>query len=490
MKNVKPVVLVILDGFGFKKDPYDNAIAQAAIPNMHRLIATYPHTLLRASGSAVGLPEGMIGNSEVGHLTIGAGRIIKQPLTIINDAIADGSFFNNATLMSQLKNLAASGKTLHIMGLLSDAGVHSSIHHLIAFCTAAHTAGVARIIIHPFSDGRDVAPKSAAHYLAYLEKEIAQYPEITIGSLHGRFYAMDRNKNMDRTEKTYLALTTPHTTSADWRSVVNANYARGITDEFIEPTPLKDFTPIQNGDGVIFFNFRPDRARQLVTMLTETDSSLSGQKNHPSLSFCITPVTYGAHMSTTALYTLAPIEHTLKEELARMHKTMFSIAETEKYAHVTYFFNGEKEDTLPGEERVLIPSLPATTYKNLPEMSAPQITAKVLESLQHDPKDFYLINYANADMVGHSGDFNATVKAVKCLDVQIGHLYAAIKKMGGTLIITADHGKAEDMYDEQANQPRTAHTNNPVPLIVCKKGVDVSELRGLSDIKGLIMGLM
>lgn len=490
MKPVHPIVLIILDGFGYSPKRDYNAIAQAHTPHLDYLRATYPHTVLEASGPAVGLPPGMIGNSEVGHLTIGAGEIIKQPETVINHEIADGSLFKNPVLVRNLQKIAATKKTLHIMGLLSDAGVHSDIKHLFALCTAAHEQNVARIIVHPFLDGRDVSPHSAERYMQELEQFIEQYPEISIGSIHGRYYAMDRDHHYDRTKKSYEVLTQPQEhIASSWRDALAQTYAQGISEEFLIPVQLDRSALVYDGDGIIFFNYRPDRARQLTTCFVEQPFSELVSAKNISLDFFITPVSYGSNIDTQALLPNPAIKETLKDALAKKHKTMFSIAETEKYAHVTYFFNGQREAIEPGEERMLIHSLPVERYSQAPQMSAALITQAVLNSLAHNPKDFYLINYANADMVGHSGDLHATIQAVEYLDKQIGELYAAISKMGGVMIITADHGKAEDMYDAATNQPRTAHTTNPVPLIVTKKDMNLSSIKGLSDIKNLVLRL-
>jgi len=475
-----PLALVILDGFGLRTEKKYNAIAQAKTPHLDAWFKKYPHTQLKASGTAVGLLKGYIGNSEVGHLTMGIGRVIKQPITLINEAINNGSFFTNPLLVKSLNLLATSGKTLHILGLLSDAGVHAHIKHMLAFIDAAVAQKIDTIMIHPILDGRDTPPQSAATYLQQLADYIHDLPNVHIGSIQGRFYAMDRDHNWDRTQQAVNVLLHVQKKQFDtWSELLEYWYAQGVTDEFIPPSQLKSFKPIHKNDGIIFTNYRPDRARQLTQRLL----------SEVQLAFFITPVAYSHKLKTTVLFPQKDIKDTLKEILSNHGYTIFSCAETEKYAHVTYFFGGGREKPFKGEVQQLIPSLPAQNYAQYPEMSAKEITQAVLHSLNTDPKEFYLINYANADMVGHSGNMQATIKAVECLDKQLGKLYKAfVQDHGGILIITADHGNAEDMFDEKSQQPRTAHTTNPVPFIVINsKTPDLSHLKGLSDIAPFIL---
>lgn len=478
----KPTILVILDGFGYSQEKKYNAIAQAHTPTLDYLLAHYPHALLHASGESVGLLPNYIGNSQVGHTTIGAGKIIKQPVTQIHESIENNSFFTNPILQKKLTQLKNSEHTLHIMGLLSDAGVHSHIKHLFAFITAAHDIGIQNIIIHPFLDGRDVPPKSAEKYLRELSEKIKNLKGVEIGSLHGRYYAMDRDKNWDRTEASVQALTIPGThTQNSWQEILEKYYAQNITDEFIPPTQLEQTRAIKPGDGIIFINFRPDRARQLTKKLLT---------HNPA--FIITPVPYNNNLQTTALFEKPKITNTLLDKLHAQNKTVFLIAETEKYAHITYFLSGGRENKLPNETRILVPSIPAKNYIDHPCMSAQEITKHVLDSLKNSPKDFYIINYANADMVGHSGDLPATIKAIECLDTQLKKLYeTVVEKLDGTLYITSDHGNAEIMFDEQTNQPHTAHTTNPVYFIAVKKELKDSgqtlKLTQLTDIAPFIV---
>lgn len=489
MKNKKPQLLVILDGYGYRKALKGNAIAQAHAPFMTKMMCEYPHAFLEASGTAVGLPEGYIGNSQVGHMTIGAGRIIEQPVTQINSAIENGSFFKNPELIAALETLKKKKSTLHIMGLLSDAGVHSHLDHLFAFIKAAVQHKIQKIVIHPFVDGRDVATHSASDYLKKLEKFIKPYPQVSIGSIHGRLYAMDRDNNFDRSLLSYYALTKKGELEFNsWQEGLLYYYDLGLTEEFIPPFQLHNEGLVKAEDGIIFFNFRPDRARQLTSLF------VAPERNNVAfipLTFFITPVMYESELPTTVLFPQTTIEGTLKELLSREGKTIFSIAETEKYAHVTYFFDGRHEAPFATETRVLVPSIKTKSFAPFPCMSAPEITKKVIASLTSDPADFYLINYANADMVGHSGDMAATVKAIECLDRQLAELYScAIEKLNGTMYITADHGKAEQMISPDDTK-NTAHTTNKVPFIMIEKDLaDVLTplpVHQLADIAQLIL---
>jgi 2,3-bisphosphoglycerate-independent phosphoglycerate mutase len=491
----KPTLLVILDGFGSAPPGPYNAISQAQTPHLRTWFKDYPCAYLKASGTAVGLPFGYIGNSEVGHETIGAGRIIQQPLTIINNAIKSQSIENNKTLAEAFQYLACAKKPLHIMGLLSDAGVHSHVDHLYAFIKLAKHFTINQTYLHLFLDGRDVPPQSASHYLKTLETTLIQEKYGTLASLHGRFYAMDRDKNWDRTEKSYRTLTYHKlSTFSSWQEILNYYYNQGITDEFIPPTQLTPEGIIKHNDGILCFNFRPDRIRQLTACFL--DPQRTGLNiTPPQLSCFISPYPYASYLHTQALFEHTPVNNTLKEVLAAHHKKMFTIAETEKYAHVTYFFNGEKEEPLQGETRVMISSIKAKTYVEHPCMKAPEITDAVIEALHSQQYDFYLINYANADMVGHSGNVPATIQAIECLDQQLKRLYDnVIKRYQGTLYITADHGKAEQLWDEKTNQPCTAHTTNLVPfLAINQQYVEQSvmlSLQELSDIAPYILKKM
>ncbi len=494
--STQPTMLIVLDGFGYREQKKYNAIALAKTPVLDLLLKEYPHALLAASGQAVGLPHGSNGNSEVGHVTLGAGRIIRQDATIISDAIKNGQFFSNPVLLEQLNECEKKSSRVHILGLLSDGGVHSDISHAIAFLQAAKKAGIKHAFVHAILDGRDVAPRSARVYLEQLERAFETLNYGTLGSLHGRFYSMDRDKNWERTALSYCCLTQAQEIRFDsWRSAITYYYNDQIFDEFIPPTQLHNDSLIKDGDAVIFFNFRPDRARQLTApFVVPHFNEFEGK--HVKLQFFMTPVSFDERFKNVVLFKKEPVKNTLMDVLEAQHKTMFAIAETEKYAHVTYFFNAGNERVHANETRVLIPSVPVESYATLPQMSAAQITSAVIDSLKKDPKDFYLINYANADMVGHSGNLEATIKAVECLDEQLGIVYKqVVLTMNGTLYITADHGNAEEMFDETTHQPKTSHTTNPVIFLVVKKDLAGQKLpcpsmKGLSDVAPCILHMM
>ena len=487
-----PTLLLILDGLGFRKEKKYNAVQQAHTPTLDYLKEHYPHTLLEASGPAVGLLPGMMGNSEVGHLTMGSGRIIKQPVTQLHELINSQQLVKHELIKKSFTQLAQSGKTLHLIGLLSDAGVHSHIKHLFSFIDYAHHYGIKSIAIHPFLDGRDTPPQSAETFLQQLEDHIKNIPEAYISSICGRFYAMDRNKEWDRTEKAYNMLTTPEQIKfSSWKKALKYYYDQNITDEFIPPTQLTHEGIVKDKDGILFFNYRPDRARQLTAAFIQPEFPLFPRKEI-KLAFFITPTRYDATLPTQAILPEQKIQNTLMEVLCKNNLSTFSIAETEKYAHVTYFFNAGREQLFPSEQRKIIPSITTDTYKDIPEMQAKKITETVLHSLKTDPQDFYLINYANPDMVAHSGNFEATKKAVECVDEQVKKLYEqVVEKMNGTMYVTADHGNAEQMWDEEHNQPHTSHTNNPVEFIdvnqaLKDKNIKLS-LKELQDIAPLIL---
>ncbi len=493
-----PTMLVILDGFGHRNEKKGNAIALANMPFWHSLHSQYPSTQLSAAGSDVGLLDGFMGNSEVGHLTLGAGRIIPSPLKKIHDAINNGSLAHNTVLLERLAQLKKSGGVLHFMGLLSDAGVHSHQDHLHALLKIACDNGIASIFIHPFLDGRDTPPRSAATYLEQLQTECARLGRGAIASIQGRFYAMDRDNNLDRTQKSYDVLygLISQNSPTTWPEALAAAYSNNIDDEFVPPTLINPQGVIKPGDGVIFFNFRPDRARQLT-------QAFIGQNNNKPLAFFITAARYDQQFTNDFLFEETQVEQTLLDEIARQTSTpppVFIVAETEKYAHVTYFFRGMREIQLPQEQRTLAPSIKAKNYIEHPEMSAPTITSTLIRSLRSKPAYFYLVNYANADMVGHSGNLAATIKACECLDQQLALLYhEVVERLEGTLIITADHGNAEEKIDEQGN-PLTAHTANSVPFVVAskksrKKGGNASTFdkkptQGLAHVAPTILALM
>lgn len=484
--KINPIALVILDGFGYSPTPHYNAIAHAKKPFIDFAMENYPHTLLDASGPAVGLPKGYVGNSDVGHSTIGACRRIPSAFLQLMESIENKSFFSHPVLINHFKKLAQSGQTLHILGIFSDAGVHGHMAIILATIQLALEQKIKKILIHAFLDGQDVTQKSAPHFLNQIQKIIDANPTVSIGSITGRWYAMDRDKHIQRTGATFAMLTQEKKPEFNsWQSALEYYYQKNLTDAFIPPTLLEQSAVIKEGNGLIFTNFRKERERQLVSLFLDS-------KDAPKLAFLITPILYDPTFNNPTLLETHLIPNTLKEQLTILGKTIFSIAETEKYAHVTFFFDGGREHEFLRETRVLIPSPHVANFANLPEMAAQEITNSVVASLKTDPQDFYLINYANADMVGHSGDFKATIQAIEFLDQQLKQLYEQlIVKMNGTLIITADHGKAEKMYDEKSHQPYPGHTTNKVPFILIKndlwqKKIDLG-IHELADIAKIVL---
>ncbi len=501
MNRHTPTLLIVLDGFGYNPDLEGNAIAAASMPHWHEWMMGFPHTLLAASGSAVGLPEGYMGNSEVGHLTIGAGRHIKSLLSRFNHIIEDGTFFEYIAINQQFQELAASNNALHIMGLVSDAGVHSTLLLLEAFLRLAKKNNLKIVYIHAFLDGRDTLAQSAATYLAQVDAKCTEIGLGVIASIHGRFYAMDRDNNWDRTEKSYNVLlgSTP-ANKKDWKTALEDAYKKHETDEFVTPTLLDPDGYIKAGDGMICINFRADRARQLASSLLEANFNSFKRKKtcYETYQFYISPIFYKESFSTNPkniiLFEQPTIKNTLLDVLAAYHKRVFIIAETEKYAHVTYFFRGEHDITLSNETRVLVPSIKAKNYKEHPEMSGVTITDKLLTDLERNAHDFYLINYANADMVGHSADFFATKQACEFLDNMLGKLYQSVViEQGGTIFITGDHGNAEQLIDPLSGKPCGTHTRNPVPFLILDKKylshniISNQEMLGLENIAPTIL---
>jgi 2,3-bisphosphoglycerate-independent phosphoglycerate mutase len=488
-----PLVLAILDGWGERDEPYGNAIALAEAPNWRRLLETYPHALLEASGEAVGLPAGVMGNSEVGHINIGSGRVVPQGVVVINESLADGSFAQNETLQQCIAHVKRSGGRLHLMGLLSDGRVHSSIDHLFALIDAAAAGGVS-LAVHPFGDGRDVPPSSMAGYLEALETHLASArADGGIATLMGRYYAMDRDKRWERTERAYRALAdaTAEYSAPSAREALEAAYARDETDEFILPTIVGEPRPIRDGDAVVFFNFRPDRARQMTLAFTQP-----GFKEFPVHAYAdflfATMTRYEEDMTNPVLFGPRPQAETFGEIVAAAGLTQLRLAETEKYAHVTYFFNGGRETVFPGEDRTLIPSnRSVATYDLAPEMRASEITSAATEDVGDRAHDVIIMNYANADMVGHTGVLAATISAVETLDVSLGRLAQAVLDADGVLVVTADHGNAEEKLDPKGN-PLTAHTTNPVPLVIVSREPHVGALANgrLGDIAPTLLALL
>ncbi|MEG6615109.1 2,3-bisphosphoglycerate-independent phosphoglycerate mutase [Peptococcaceae bacterium 1198_IL3148] len=469
--SIQPLVLMILDGWGISNQQQGNAIALAKKPNIDQYYKHYPHTMLSASGEDVGLPEGQMGNSEVGHLNIGAGRVVYQELTRITKEIKEGGFFANPEFLAAIQTVKKNGSALHLMGLLSDGGVHSHINHLFALLELAKRENLERVYIHVFLDGRDVPPANAQQYIDELEKKCAQLAVGKIVTVMGRYYAMDRDQRWDRTERAYRALVlgeglkTEHAEEA-----VEESYRRDETDEFVQPTVMvtpngKPLATVRDGDAIIFYNFRPDRARQITRAFVDRDfSGFKRPAEHPRVHFvCMTQ--YDKTIVAPIAFKPQKLVNTLGEVLSKNNVQQLRLAETEKYAHVTFFFNGGVEVANPGEERVLIPSPKVATYDLKPEMSANEVTAALLEQLALDQYQVIIMNYANTDMVGHTGKMDAAIKAIEAVDKCVGQVVRAVLARQGTVLITADHGNAELMADEAGN-PVTAHTTDPVPFIL------------------------
>ncbi|TNF35183.1 MAG: 2,3-bisphosphoglycerate-independent phosphoglycerate mutase [Gammaproteobacteria bacterium] len=463
----KPVVLIVLDGFGYREGGDDNAILAANSPNWDRLWQTRPHTLISGSGRDVGLPAGQMGNSEVGHMSLGAGRIIYQSITRIDAAIEDGSFFSNPAYTAAVDQAVAAGRAVHVMGLLSDGGVHSHDSHIHAMLKLAAQRGAKQLYLHAFLDGRDTPPRSASTYLQAAEQALATLGCGRIASLTGRYYAMDRDKRWDRVEKAYALLTEGH---ADFRSPtaaagLEAAYARDENDEFVKPTIIGEPAVIADGDAVIFMNFRADRAREITRAFVDSDFDGFTRKAQPKLAAFVMTTEYADDIEAPVAFGPESLDNVFPDWIARHGKTQLRIAETEKYAHVTFFFSGGREALYDGEDRILVPSPDVATYDLKPEMSAYEVTDKLVDAIKGGQYDAIICNYANGDMVGHTGVFDAAVKAVEALDTCIQRVVDAVEAVGGQCLITADHGNCEQMYDPESGQNHTQHTTELVPLV-------------------------
>jgi 2,3-bisphosphoglycerate-independent phosphoglycerate mutase len=492
-----PLVLIVLDGWGYRENSEHNAIADASTPCWHQLWQRYPHTLAEASGLTVGLPAGQMGNSEVGHLHMGAGRQVLQDLTRIDLAIQSGEFYNNPVLNQGVDAVIRNGQALHVFGLLSPGGVHSHELHIQALIKLAAKRGLKKIYVHAFLDGRDTPPQSAKNSLLAMENI---YQELGCGktaSLIGRYYAMDRDKRWERTQRAYDLLTQGKTEFhvATALEGLEKAYARNENDEFVLPTAIHDHhspvITVQSGDAVVFMNFRADRARQITRAFT--DSTFDGFKRNvvPSLSHFITLTNYAADLNAQVVYPPLSLRNNVGECVAAAGYKQLRIAETEKYAHVTFFFNGGEEKLYPGEDRILIPSPKVATYDLQPAMSARELTNALITAIQKREYAFIICNFANPDMVGHTGNLAATVDAVEVIDECLMHIVAALKEVGGEALITADHGNAECMFDEKTGQPHTAHTTNLVPVIyVGRPGEATTQQGTLYDIAPTLLDLM
>jgi len=489
----KPVVLIILDGFGHSDSPESNAIMAANTPIYDHLRATQPNGLISGSGMDVGLPDGQMGNSEVGHMNLGAGRVVYQDFTRVTKAIRDGEFFTNPTLTSAADKAVSAGKAVHILGLLSEGGVHSHQDHLVAMAQLAAQRGAENIYLHAFLDGRDTPPKSAQPSIERLDAAFAELGKGRIASLCGRYFAMDRDNRWDRVEQAYQLLVDGQAqfNAATAVAGLNAAYARGESDEFVKTTSIGEPVQIADGDAVIFMNFRADRARELTRAFVEPGFNEFERPRVPQLAEFVMLTQYAASIPTPSAYKPEALTNVLGEYLANNGKTQLRIAETEKYAHVTFFFSGGREEPFAGEERILIPSPNVATYDLQPQMSAPEVTDKIVDAIENQRYDVIIVNYANGDMVGHTGVFSAAVAAVECLDSCVGRIVTALDKVGGEALITADHGNVEQMADESTGQAHTAHTCEPVPFIyVGKRPVTIRAGGVLADVAPTLLTLM
>ncbi|WP_410772475.1 2,3-bisphosphoglycerate-independent phosphoglycerate mutase [Fontibacillus sp. BL9] len=496
MSTPKPVALIIMDGFGLRNTVEGNAVAQANKPNYDRYLKEYPNTTLTACGEAVGLPEGQMGNSEVGHLNIGAGRIVYQDLTRISKSIREGEFFQNETLVAAVRSAKATGKKLHLYGLLSDGGVHSHIDHMFAMLDLAKKEDMHEVYIHAFLDGRDVAPDSAK---GFIERLIAKIEEVGVGKIatvQGRYYAMDRDKRWERVEKSYRAMVYGEGPKyTDPVTAVTESYEKSVFDEFVMPTVIVDghdqpIALVESGDSVVFLNFRPDRAIQLSNVFTNKDFQGfdRGPKFPKDLHFvCLT--LFAETVEGYVAYSPKNLDNTFGEVLVQQGKKQLRIAETEKYPHVTFFFSGGRDVELPGETRILINSPKVATYDLKPEMSAYEVAEACVKEIEADKHDAIILNFANPDMVGHSGMLEPTKKAVEVTDECVGKVVDAVKAKGGVVIIIADHGNADMVFDENG-RPFTAHTTNPVPFIVTDENVILRESGILADVAPTLLDLM
>ncbi|MBM3351393.1 MAG: 2,3-bisphosphoglycerate-independent phosphoglycerate mutase [Betaproteobacteria bacterium] len=496
-QNTTPVALLILDGFGYREEIKDNAIAQAKKPNWDAIWKTFPHTLINASEHFVGLPDGQMGNSEVGHLNIGAGRIVFQDFERINNSISSGEFFEHPQLKPALAHIKQNGKSLHILGLLSDGGVHSHQDHIHAMIKMAAMQGLNKVYIHAFLDGRDTPPISAAPYIDALEKECTRLGVGKIISISGRFYGMDRDKRWPRVEAAYTLLTEG---IADFvadsaASGLQDAYARGENDEFVKTTairrPNEKPVHIDDGDLVVFMNFRSDRARQLTHALLADEFDGFHRRHVPKLSGYFTLTMYDKkETKATVIFPPIQVVNTFGEYLSNLGLTQLRIAETEKYPHVTFFFNGGEETVFAGEDRILVPSPQVETYDLKPEMSAFEVTDRLEEAILSKKYHAIICNYANCDMVGHSGNLTAATAAVETLDTCLGRIVNAMQSIGGEVLITADHGNAELMFDAENQQPHTQHTTNLVPLVYIGRKATLKEGGALSDLSPTLLNMM
>ncbi|MDT2801021.1 2,3-bisphosphoglycerate-independent phosphoglycerate mutase [Vagococcus lutrae] len=488
-----PVAIIILDGYGKRDETVGNAVAQANTPNFDRYWETFPHSTLKAAGLDVGLPEGQMGNSEVGHTNIGAGRIVYQSLTRIDKAITDGEFQTNDVLIEAMDHAIKNDSALHLFGLLSDGGVHSHQNHLYALLETAKEKGVKETYVHAFLDGRDVAPTSGAGFMQELVDKMAELSYGKVATVTGRFYAMDRDKRWERVEKAYNALVNGEGVKAtDPVQAIKDSYANGVNDEFVLPIVIEEngepVATVKENDAVIFFNFRPDRAIQLSNAFTDKEWEFFARENHPVVKF-VTMTLYNPSIDAKVAYPPIELKNVLGEVLSNAGLKQLRIAETEKYPHVTFFMNGGRNEEFPGESRILINSPKVETYDLKPEMSAYEVTDALVADIEADKHDAIILNFANPDMVGHSGMLEPTIKAIEAVDENLGRVVDAILAKDGYAVIFADHGNSETMMTPEG-KPHTAHTTVPVPVIVTKKDVTLREDGRLADVAPTMLDLL
>ena len=484
---MKPIVLCIMDGVGIRNKEYGNAVKMANKPNLDYLIDNFPHSKLEASGELVGLPSGQMGNSEVGHTNIGAGRIVYQPLQLITNQIKNGEFFQNKNLLETIKHVKDNHSKLHICGLLSDGGIHSHINHLFGLIDLCKEEGISNVYYHVFLDGRDTLPNVALKYLDQLNEKIKESNVGKVASISGRYYAMDRDNRWDRVEKAYDVMVTGKGEECNsYKDVIEKNYKEGILDEFIVPTIIDKNGMINDNDGLIAFNFRPDRLREIFKAITNPDFNDFEHKNLKNIKLT-TMMPVSDEVICNNAFELQKLDNTLGEYLSKNHKTQLRIAETEKYAHVTYFFDGGVEKNLDGCKRILVNSPKVATYDLKPEMSAYEVTDKLIKELDNH-LDVVILNFANGDMVGHTGNLDAAIKAIETVDDCVGKIYKKLEEIGGILIVTADHGNSEVMIDDNGNII-TSHTTNKVPFIITDKSIKLEDGK-LADIAPTILYIL
>ena len=481
------VMLVIMDGYGIREECHGNAICHANKPNLDKLFKEYPNTIIQASGEAVGLPDGQMGNSEVGHMNIGAGRVVFQSLTRVNIAVRDKNLEKMPAIATAIEHAKKNHSALHVMGLMSDGGVHSHINHIIYLMNAAKEAGVEQVYVHAFLDGRDVPPRSAKEYLSQLQDACIE--GVNVGVVSGRYYAMDRDKNYDRIQLAYNALVYGEAPVKDLLGGIDESYAEDVSDEFVKPYIVTEGSNIKENDSVVFANFRPDRAIQISTALTNpTMTTMLKYKEFTNLCY-VSMMLYSENVKGLVNFDVQKLDNMYGEVISQRGLKQLRIAETEKYAHVTFFFDGGVDKELEGATRILVNSPKVATFDLQPEMSAYEVTDKVIAAIESKEFDTIILNYANCDMVGHTAVFDAAVKAVETVDECVGRVYDAVQKVNGTLIITADHGNADIIFDEN-NLPFSAHTTNPVPFLITRKDVVLHETGNLGDITPTMLELL